>query len=504
MLSALPRSLDRPGAVGASSTPMNRAARLICLLWIALAARSAHAVVADSPDADAALQSAKTEFEDAQALYTRELYDDAAAKFLSAYERKPFPAFLFNAAVAYEKAKKLDQAVQFFEKYLEKDPEAKDGPEVKSRIEQLKAMLVPPPPPVPAAPGAPPAPAPPPRVMAILPAIATKGLVIIDSKPSGANIYLDDKKGGVFARTPWQGSLEPKTVKVILESKGFKPEERAISPRVDKVYELYIALSEEHFLGWIEVASNVAGAEVFIDRRESGAIGRTPYTGHVKPGKHTLWVQRPGYNISKKEIDVQPGTATTHLVSLERAAVGWLSVLNKESKGGTMLVDGKTVCRTPCQHQVAPGLHKVEVKRDGMEPYQGEVTVDQASETMLNVKFSPQPSRSRAWTTAIISGLFLGGGVYLGLESNKLRDELKRDSKDPVKLTDNNDPRVRRGRYFAIGADVAFGLGALTALTSVISFLSSGPDSTAEVDTRQIGLAPMGSGGMGFAAAGRF
>ena len=102
--------------------------------------------------------------------------------------------------------------------------------------------------------------------------------MIIDSKPSGAVVYLDDKKNGVFARTPWQGSLPPKSVKLIVEAKGWKPEERVISPRTDKVYEVYVALSEEHFLGWIEVASNVAGADVFLDKQ--GDRGHRPHAVH--------------------------------------------------------------------------------------------------------------------------------------------------------------------------------------------------------------------------------
>ena len=90
------------------------------------------------------LVAAKADFEEAQTLYISEAFNDAAAKFLSAYDKKPFGAFMFNAAVAFEKAKKYEQAIQFFEKYLEKEPEAKDAKEVKERIEGIKALLAPP------------------------------------------------------------------------------------------------------------------------------------------------------------------------------------------------------------------------------------------------------------------------------------------------------------------------------------------------------------------------
>ena len=48
-------------------------------------------------------------------------YAVAAERFLSAYEHKRYPAFLFNVAVSFEKAKQLEKAKQYFMKYLEQD-----------------------------------------------------------------------------------------------------------------------------------------------------------------------------------------------------------------------------------------------------------------------------------------------------------------------------------------------------------------------------------------------
>jgi hypothetical protein len=62
----------------------------------------------DSPDK--ALADAKDDFETAQTFFVRGEYDSAASKFLEAYNKKPYPAFLFNVAVSYEKARQLDKA----------------------------------------------------------------------------------------------------------------------------------------------------------------------------------------------------------------------------------------------------------------------------------------------------------------------------------------------------------------------------------------------------------
>jgi len=460
---------------------------------------------------DPALQEAKLAFEEAQALYTKDQFEEAAAKFMAAFDKKPFSSFLFNAAVAHEKAKNLDKAVAEFQRYLDTDPQARDATDVKSRIESLKALLVPPPP-APAGSSSPEnlAVLPP---AAVLPAIGTKGLVIIESKPAGATIYLDGKSQGVFATTPWQGSLEPKAIKVLIEAKGFKPEERPIQPRIDKILEIYIALSEQHFLGWIEVVSNVPGADLYIDRLEIGAMGRTPYTGHLKPGKHKLWVQRAGYQTVSKEIDVEPGTATTHTVNLEVVDFATLKAGNKANEGGRLFVDGQLLCTLPCDQQLKPGDHAVRVQKEGMENYEGSLAVNRADSVTMDLVYSPKPSRVKAWTEGVFSAAFLAGGIYLGIKGNQVKDDINRDVKDVSKLTSTSDNRTTTGKYYYTGADVCFGLSVVTGALALWNFLESGPPSAAVFKTtnatspqgKKLGFAPIEvPGGVGLAAAGRF
>src|SRR5262252_3637035 len=347
---------------------------------------------------DKALTSAKEAFESAQNAFVRGEYAVAAERFLSAYEHKPYPAFLFNVAVSYEKLKQFEKAKEYFTKYLEKDPNANDAAQVKLRLDVINQLLapppLPPPPPPPPPPpggteqappggtppagtppagtppagtppaGTPPAgtppsatpPPPPTTPPPVLSEIETKGLVVIDSKPQGATIYLNDKRQGPFGKTPWQGSLESKPVRLILESKGWKPEERAISPRSDKLIDVYIALSEEHYLGWIEITSNVVGADLFIDRKDIGAIGRTPFTGQLKPGKHTIFLEKFGYDPVAREIDVAPGTATQHTMNLSPSQKGWVAINGRGVSGGRLIIDDKFACATPCRTEVTHGV----------------------------------------------------------------------------------------------------------------------------------------------------
>ena len=105
-------------------------ASVVASLGVVVDARAADQA---TPDKD--LQSAKDAFESAQVAFVRGEYPDAAEKFLAAYQQKPFAAFLFNVAVSYEKAKQLEKAKLYFEKYLEQDPNATDAAQVKLRLD---------------------------------------------------------------------------------------------------------------------------------------------------------------------------------------------------------------------------------------------------------------------------------------------------------------------------------------------------------------------------------
>jgi tetratricopeptide (TPR) repeat protein len=505
---------------------------------------------AEEATPDKALNDAKEAFETAQTFFVRGEYDTAALKFLEAYNKKPYPAFLFNVAVSYEKAKQLEKAKEYFERYLKDDPNASDAAQVRLRLDVIGKLLAPPPPPpvaAPAAPGAQPAPGaapatpsapggapapgtsapeagaaapapgtpaapgasvaplpPPAPVLPVLPDIDTKGLVVIDSKPQGATIYLNDKRSGPFGQTPWHGSLESKPVRLILESKGWKAEERQISPRSDKLIDVYIALSEEHYLGWIEITSNVVGADLFIDRKDIGAIGRTPFTGQLKPGKHTIFLERFGYQPLQQEIEVPAGTAMQHNLVMEKSQAGWISITGKTTQGGRLIVDEKFGCATPCRVELLPGKHKLLVERKGFEDYETTVELGQGIETSIEVQMSARPSRGHAISSSVVALVIIGAGAYVGYLSNQNKNSLKSDISSG-QLIDNSDSRFSNGKYEAIGADVLYGVGAIVAATAIYGFFEHGPDSTGVAEHRSVTLAPLfGPEGTGLALGGRF
>src|SRR5690606_18140941 len=156
--------------------------------------------------------------------------------FLDAYAARPFPQFLYNVGASYHmKGKKTSEveayqkAVEFYRKYLKEDPQASDKAKVEKAIGVLEAEIK--------------------RLQELAAAqgsaagegsaapqvaasqeveqlgdVKVRGLVVIVTEPQNATIYLDDKKKGPFATTPWSGSLEGEH-KLIIEKQGYKPVE---------------------------------------------------------------------------------------------------------------------------------------------------------------------------------------------------------------------------------------------------------------------------------------
>ncbi len=438
---------------------------------------------------EATLSEAKRHFDEGQVLYLAGRFAEAAVEFEQAFAKKPYAAFLFNEAVCHEKSGDLEKALDRYARYVVSDPNAAERPDIEKRIdalrEQLKAQS--------ALPGAtgPAAPAP------VLPAVETRGLVVVESKPSEAAVYIDARGASPAGATPFSTTLDGKHT-IIVEAKGYATERKEIAPSPNQMTYLYIALSKEHYLGWIEiVAPNVPGADVYFDSRDSGVAGKTPFMGNLRPGKHKVWVAREGFALFESELDIQPG-GTHHLDAvLEPIRYGYVKVLGRTTRGATVLVDERPVdCRGqyPCRVELPPGSYRIEVASDGQKSYVETVNVVRAQETKMRVQLQPAPSRVSAYVSLGVAAAFLGTGTYFGLQSRGDRASLGDDNADPAALASDDDPRIRRGKIYALVADGLFAVGGVAGILGVYYLLrDEGPPSIGEHETLPLALAPYAS-----------
>lgn len=455
----------------------------LCAAVVVLSASSAFAQ-------DESLNRARELFEKAQGLYAEKKYQEAAETFIAAYEARPFPAFLYNAAIAFEGIPDYEKAILYHRRYLEEAPEDKDRAEIEKRIKVFEAELdrlrsQPPP-----AGDAGPVEIAPSEEVQNLGAAKIRGLVIIESKPQGAYIYLDSKKKEPLGRTPWNGTLEGEHT-VFIESQGYKPEERKISAVEDRILVMYFSLAEEDYLGWIDIRANVPGASIYIDDKVA-VFRRTPYSGNIKPGKHKIWVTKEGYDEYYTEIEIIPGQTHEVVAELSGSEVGYVNIRGRDVEKVRVYVDGQKVCDGPCRHPVAEGSHKITIKRSGYKSYSRTVNVSPKTETTIRPQLAKNPSRADAVWAYVFAAAFTGGGIYLGLKAQSIEDEIADDITNGMPPPDPDDPRFFRGKLFAIGADAAYTVGAATFLVAVYyTFRDKGRPSTATTDVSSIAITPV-------------
>lgn len=457
---------------------------------------------------DASLKKAQEAFDQAQVQYLQGNYDDAAAGFKAAYDARPFPQFLYNIGASYHmKGKKTadvdayTKAVDYYKRYIAEDPQAADKDKVERSIDVLEdeiERLKKEPPPAGTTDTATPS-----AAVEQLGDAKIRGLVVIESEPQGATIYLDGKEKGEYAKTPWSGSLEGEK-SYLVEKRGYKSKEGRISGDPNRLLVLQIVLSEEDYLGWVEIKSNVPGADVYVDDKAVGAIGKTPYSGNFKPGKHTFWVSADGYDEFQAEVEVIAGEAHEVGAQLKGAPVGYLNLRGTGIDKSEILVDGKVLCeRGPCRKPVKEGTHTVTVRRPGHKPYTARVDVQARTEISIRAQLARRPGRGDAIAAYVASGLFAGAGIYLGLQAKGLESDIKDDIEAGNPPPDDDDPRLQKGKIFAISADAAFAVSGLVALTAIYyTFREKGAPSTGQIDVRAIALEPQigpGYAGLGMA-----
>jgi TonB family protein len=143
-------------------------------------------------------------------------------------------------------------------------------------------------------------------------------------------------------------------------------------------------------VGTLRVTSKPPGAAVTIDGRP---IGLTPMEVPGLPlGDHDVKLALKGYEPRSEKVTLTAEAAHAELsLPLARVAptAGQADVLSVPS-GAVVTVDGAAVGYTPLMSwKLKPGIHKVEVTKDGHEPWSGSVTVAPGKRIRVDAELKP-------------------------------------------------------------------------------------------------------------------
>jgi hypothetical protein len=462
----------------------------------------------------ASIRQARRHMDEGQELFLQERWEQAAQAFLQAYSFRPHSAFLFNAALAWQRHGDNGRAAELYQRYLTDSPNASDAEAVRQRIQELGgepptpataatdgSSCTPPdcptesPPDCASAPegcpdssaeGGPPGirivrqtPGQPDSDSAAVRIVRTdrrstaglpqmKSIVFVGAEPTDAAIALVNEEGLEVTRgeSPLEVAAEAGRYTLRLEHPEYRATSTPVVVASGRYYVFHIEMSQPP--AFLQVSSNVPNSTIYLDDRSAGAVGTTPWGDVVRTGTHRIWVERPGYRTVEETIEIGLGQEREVQVELERLDFGVVRVLANVDEN-RVLIGGEPVGTAPLDHQLAPGTHHIEVQAPRMKDYHTEVTVERGQTTRVLVRLNPRPSRTSAWVSMSFSLLTFAAAAVVGGLSYQTFNELEEEARQGRLATD--DERIDRGQVMAIAADVGFAVGAVIAGLTLYYFL---------------------------------
>jgi len=239
---------------------------------------------------------------------------------------------------------------------------------------------------------------------------------------------------------------------VAVVAKGHIPMRQSVTVTAQGRTELAFELQPtEAKLAHVTVHSPLLGAEVRVDDE---LLGKTPFAEPVTvlPGKHVFEMQRPGYMIARRTLNLGDGvySAVSFDPDEDSSADAEHGRLRLAADPGDVQVtiDGRARGTYSQPIALPAGLHVVKLERIGFEPLERLADVTANGETEVKVSLRPSEkvrvaqaahaSSYKSWAVAsLVSGVLVAGGFsWMAIWSNgklpSVRDNLAQLQQDYV------------------------------------------------------------------------
>ena len=233
-------------------------------------------------------------------LYRNGLYQEAIAKFRTAYTLTEDVDLLYRIGLSHQQLRQWDKCVAVFDQYLELAPSSpKRDRGLNTRQSCATRRL-------------------------------TDQRLSVTSSPSGAAVYLENRKTGLRGQTPLETVLPPGIHRVWVELDGYAPVMQDIEIVQGEPFTLNLVLKPRDDSGWLFIDANIREARVFIDGE---VVQLTPFVAPISmsAGAHQIIVERTGFTSLSTQVTIKPARLSTVDVSLAllaapstwRSSTGW-------------------------------------------------------------------------------------------------------------------------------------------------------------------------------------
>ncbi|HKD78508.1 MAG TPA: PEGA domain-containing protein [Candidatus Angelobacter sp.] len=226
------------------------------------------------------------------------------------------------------------------------------------------------------------------RVAPAPPPAPSEGQLIVSSVPMGATVEIEGRPGQSWKAPQTVTGLAPGTYKVTFSMPGYAPETRSIQVTSGARTPMDVKLNPVK--GFITIAGSPAGAEVFINGRDTGRV--TPIEFMVDPGPQNIVLRKSGYLDASTDLKMVAGQTANYAPSMMAAgrtdnirlvnggmgkvfggsgsSQGKARIeIKSEPKGALVTVNGTPLQKTtPVEIQVEPGSYDITIEKDGYKP----------------------------------------------------------------------------------------------------------------------------------------
>lgn len=298
--------------------------------------------------ADDVADESEVEFNLGAERYQAGDFQQALAHFLASNRLTNNRKVLFNIGRSYEQLRQYPQAYRYYSRSLagERDPAlVARGREATERVAVRVALLM------------------------------------VETDPPGANLFLNRKDLGERGASPQQMALQPGSYRVIASLPGY---EDATSQPVEVAIgsERLVRLALKRIVGTLHVAGP-QGAAVRLDAENVPSACIAPCSVAVAPGAHNVIVSLAGHRTQQIPISIEANKVSSVVPRLA-PETGSL-IVSSDERGAQVEIDGAVMGFTPALVNVPVGRHTVRVGSRGFRSVVRNVEIEAMKQTSLDV-----------------------------------------------------------------------------------------------------------------------
>ena len=213
----------------------------------------------------------------------------------------------------------------------------------------------------------------------------------IETVPGGAEVFVDGKSVGT-SPVSLPDKMKRGSVSIRVQKEMYYTEEMTFDISGDALrHTATVTLSPQ--FGTVVCRCDDPEAELWIDNQK---VGTGTWTGQLSSrSSHYLEARKKGHLSRSVNFDVVEGGTVTQTIGSPEPLYGSIEVLSEPS-GAVVKVDGKQVGTTPfILNEVLIEDHRIEVSKDGYEPYTATFTLSHNQHLPLNYtlqKEQPKPN----------------------------------------------------------------------------------------------------------------